>query len=179
MNEGIRKAGNHPEQASAQGTIKIAMARILPLCRKFGEKVVKPLLQIHDELIFQVIKSFSIEFAETGTTRDGGGNPVDYPRPVEFGHCRKMGRLQMMTCNKLPPDNSKLSERPYTIIRVLHRPELPFNGCTWFFDISGPGWPIGQMYAGTSEKCGHDFVGGLNMAYKWGYRQDSTIKQEQ
>jgi DNA polymerase-1 len=64
-NEGTRKAGNHPEQASAQGSIKVAMARILiNLCRKLGEHIVKPLLQIHDELIFQVVKNFSIEFAE-------------------------------------------------------------------------------------------------------------------
>lgn len=76
MNEGIRKAGNHPEQASAQGTIKIAMARILPLCRKLGEKVVKPLLQIHDELIFQVIKSFSIEFAELARLEMEAATPL-------------------------------------------------------------------------------------------------------
>ena len=76
MNEGIRKAGNHPEQASAQGTIKIAMARIMPLCRKLGEKVVKPLLQIHDELIFQVIKSFSIEFAELARLEMEAATPL-------------------------------------------------------------------------------------------------------
>ena len=79
MNEGIRKAGNHPEQASAQGTIKIAMARILPLCRKLGEKVVKPLLQIHDELIFQVIKSFSIEFAELARLEMEAATPLTIP----------------------------------------------------------------------------------------------------
>ncbi len=79
MNEGIRKAGNHPEQASAQGTIKIAMARIMPLCRKLGEKIVKPLLQIHDELIFQVVKSFSVEFAELARLEMEAATPLSIP----------------------------------------------------------------------------------------------------
>jgi DNA polymerase-1 len=79
MNEGTRKAGNHPEQASAQGSIKVAMARILALCRKLGEHVVKPLLQIHDELIFQVVKNFSIEFAELVRLEMEAATPLSIP----------------------------------------------------------------------------------------------------
>jgi DNA polymerase I len=60
-NEGFRKAGNHPEQASAQGTIKLAMAAIYDVIVDMfglgtigGNSAVCPLLQIHDELIFEV-----------------------------------------------------------------------------------------------------------------------------
>ena len=79
-NEGTRKAGNYPEQASAQGSIKVAMARILiNLCRKLGEHIVKPLLQIHDELIFQVIKNFSVEFAELCRLEMEAATPLSIP----------------------------------------------------------------------------------------------------
>lgn len=78
-NEGTRKAGNHPEQASAQGTIKIAMARIKVLCDRLGEKVVKPLLQIHDELIFQAIVSFAKEFAELARIEMEAATPLSIP----------------------------------------------------------------------------------------------------
>ena len=52
VSEGVRQAGNHPEQSSAQGTIKVAMARLTPLYRALRD--IFPLLQIHDQLIFEV-----------------------------------------------------------------------------------------------------------------------------
>ena len=61
--EGTRKAGNHPEQGSAQGSIKIAMARLMPILNKLGPLIVRALLQIHDQLIFEVKESFVQEMA--------------------------------------------------------------------------------------------------------------------
>lgn len=78
-NEGTRKAGNHPEQAGAQGTIKVAMARIQAMARKLGPRVIKMSLQIHDELIAGVIKNFSIEFAELARLEMEAATPLSIP----------------------------------------------------------------------------------------------------
>ena len=67
-NEGTRKAGNHPEQSSAQGTIKLAMAALTPIYRALNGRnglVVRPLLQIHDQLIWEVSSWFAQEWAAT------------------------------------------------------------------------------------------------------------------
>jgi DNA polymerase-1 len=63
-NEGIRKAGNHPEQASAQGTIKVGMAAVTPIYRKLNTQGINvwPLLQIHDDLMHEVDRDFAEEY---------------------------------------------------------------------------------------------------------------------
>jgi DNA polymerase-1 len=61
--EGTRKAGNHPEQSSSQASIKIAMARLMPILNKLGPSIARALLQIHDQLIFEVKESFVQEMA--------------------------------------------------------------------------------------------------------------------
>lgn len=60
-NEGVRKAGNHPEQSGAQGTIKLGMAELTPICRGLG---VLPLLQIHDELIMECEDGIAVEYGD-------------------------------------------------------------------------------------------------------------------
>lgn len=65
--EGERKAGNHCIQSSAQGTIKLAMAEVLPVADMFnsgGGCVCWPLLQIHDELIHELDRGQAKDFAE-------------------------------------------------------------------------------------------------------------------
>lgn len=63
-NEGERKAGNHYEQSGAQGVIKIAMAVLTPMYREIARSYVcKPLLQIHDQLIFDVESGIAETFA--------------------------------------------------------------------------------------------------------------------
>ena len=53
-NEGIRKAGNHPEQSSAAGTLKLAMAMLTPILEDISKSYVcRALLPIHDELILE------------------------------------------------------------------------------------------------------------------------------
>jgi DNA polymerase-1 len=63
-NEGLRQAGNQPIQASAQGTIKLAMAGIWPICQYYQSRgaVCWPLLQIHDELLFELDRVIAEEF---------------------------------------------------------------------------------------------------------------------
>jgi len=59
QNEAYRQAINHPIQSGAQGVIKLAMAgiwhNVLPLYWKEGHWV-EPLLQVHDELLFEFDK---------------------------------------------------------------------------------------------------------------------------
>jgi DNA polymerase I len=63
-NEGLRKAGNHYEQSSAQGTIKLAMAELVPVYEDMHKSFTcVPLLQIHDELISEVDKYYAREVA--------------------------------------------------------------------------------------------------------------------
>lgn len=64
VNEGCRKAGNHQIQSSAQGSIKLAMPELLEECLELDKSYrCWPLLQIHDQLIFEVDKHISTEFA--------------------------------------------------------------------------------------------------------------------
>jgi len=54
-NAGVRQACNAPIQSSAAGILKRAMAKLLPVCEMLSQAGhFKPLLQIHDELLFEV-----------------------------------------------------------------------------------------------------------------------------
>jgi len=64
-NEGFRQAGNMPITASAQGLIKLDMAQLMPIVEYFqGFKDVRcwPLLQIHDELTFELSPNIADDF---------------------------------------------------------------------------------------------------------------------
>jgi DNA polymerase-1 len=53
-----------PIQSGAQGVIKLAMAEVVPLVEYYqslGEKCI-PLLQIHDELLFELSQKIAEEF---------------------------------------------------------------------------------------------------------------------
>ena len=78
--EGLRKSGNHAIQSSAQGTIKVAMAAILPLVHlfhRFGHCLA--LLQIHDELMFQVKASDAPSFADAAREVMETATPLSIP----------------------------------------------------------------------------------------------------
>src|SRR5271154_675248 len=63
--EGIRKAGNHPEQAGAQGTEKLGMAELWPLMEDINEShTCRPVLQIHDDCLSDVHGRIAHEYAE-------------------------------------------------------------------------------------------------------------------
>jgi uracil-DNA glycosylase family 4 len=57
--EALRQAGNMPIQALAAGVIKIAMADTYKVSKDFQKMgiICRPLLQVHDDLIFEVQKS--------------------------------------------------------------------------------------------------------------------------
>lgn len=80
-NEGTRKAGNHPEQASAQGTIKVGMAAVTPIYRKLNTQGINawPLLQIHDQLIHEVDRDFAEEYGAMVGYEMETATPVSVP----------------------------------------------------------------------------------------------------
>ena len=65
---GLRQAGNMPIQATAQGIIKLAMAEIqdwVTVYRSwYPNEIIWPLLQIHDELIFELSEPVAEEWCE-------------------------------------------------------------------------------------------------------------------
>ena len=66
-NEGERKAGNHFEQSSAQGVIKLAMAELTPVFELFNRSnTCLPLLQIHDQILVEVDQSIADEVGLVG-----------------------------------------------------------------------------------------------------------------
>ena len=66
ISAGLRQAGNMPIQSSAQGLIKLAMAQGMELVEYFRAAYTDccclPLLQIHDELIFELDEEIAEEF---------------------------------------------------------------------------------------------------------------------
>lgn len=50
---GIRQAVNGPIQMGAQGVIKEAMRQLHPILKDVGEDTIIPLIQIHDDLVFE------------------------------------------------------------------------------------------------------------------------------
>lgn len=64
---GLRQAGNHPVQGSAGDHLKIGMAEIIPLVAYYNRLIprsVLPLLQVHDELIFELHPPIAADFLE-------------------------------------------------------------------------------------------------------------------
>lgn len=65
-NQGLRQAGNHPDQGSAGDHLKLAMAEIwdgpVQYFRSYPGVTCDPLLQVHDELIFELSPRIADEF---------------------------------------------------------------------------------------------------------------------
>lgn len=82
ISAGLRQAGNMPIQSGAQGVIKLAMAEVVPLVEYYqslGERCI-PLLQIHDELLFELSRNIAEEFC--AQVREIMQNAVALPIPI-------------------------------------------------------------------------------------------------
>lgn len=78
--EGLRKAGNHPIQSGAQGTLKLAMAELDPLSEAFNTwGTCWPLLQIHDELITECSVGPAQDWADLSKEKMEGATPLLVP----------------------------------------------------------------------------------------------------
>ena len=68
VSAGLRQAGNQPVQASAQESIKLAMAQVFDELvteyQSYRDVICWPLLQIHDELLFELSLDIAEEFSQ-------------------------------------------------------------------------------------------------------------------
>ena len=93
-NEGLRKAGNHYEQSSAQGTIKLAMAEIHPICEELCQDYrCFPLVQVHDQLIFDVDNEIAQEFGLILQDVMQKSSPLDVPVLSSLDTAERWGEL--------------------------------------------------------------------------------------
>jgi len=82
VNEALRQCGNTPIQGSAAGVLKLGMAEIEPLVASYqgnADLVCLPLLQIHDELIFELSREIAPEFLEIACGLLETCCPLDVP----------------------------------------------------------------------------------------------------
>ena len=95
--EGFRQAGNMPIQGGAQGIIKLAMAALMPTVRyyqKFKDTRCWPLLQIHDELIFELSPHIHEEFCAIAQDVMQGVIQLRAPVKVSWGVAERWGDLK-------------------------------------------------------------------------------------
>ena len=93
--EGLRKSGNHPIQAGAQGTIKLAMAELTPISSFFNTcGVCWPLLQIHDELITEVDKGQARDWADESRQVMENATPLSIPIKSSSDIAERWGDLK-------------------------------------------------------------------------------------
>jgi DNA polymerase-1 len=64
MKAGERMAVNMPIQGLEADIVKLAMLKTMPLVNSLGEGAAYPVLQVHDELIFEVKEEKAEEFAK-------------------------------------------------------------------------------------------------------------------
>jgi DNA polymerase-1 len=79
-----RMALNAPIQGSAADIIKIAMLRVDAAIRKAGLRS-RMLLQVHDELVFEVASGEREDLEELVRTQMGAAYPLDVPLEVSVG----------------------------------------------------------------------------------------------
>ncbi len=87
-NEGMRKAGNHFEQSSSQGGVKLAMAEInVEMRERTKTHQCLPALQIHDQIVGDVDKRIAKEFGESMKAEMEGSVQLHVPSEssLEFG----------------------------------------------------------------------------------------------
>jgi len=81
VSEGLRQAGNHPIQGGAQGIIKVAMyeqTALMNFYRGYHE-ICDPLLQIHDETIFECGDAIAEDFARDSQAILSSCVPLEVP----------------------------------------------------------------------------------------------------
>lgn len=82
-NQGLREACNSPIQMGAAGIIKQAMADIIPVCEAYGSDIIKPVLQIHDDLLFEIRLDYLDEIAPQIIYFMENAVPLSIPTPVD------------------------------------------------------------------------------------------------
>lgn len=97
---GLRRATNQPIQGGAQGVIKKAMKWLGPEIldwRTLGHRI-KPLLQIHDDLLFEIKdedREALVPIIKSGM--EGAGHGISVPTPVNVKRGKRWGSLSKYT----------------------------------------------------------------------------------
>lgn len=90
----LREAGNFPIQSTAQGTVKLTMAQVHDDWEERGyEEVVHPLLQIHDELLFECRRDIAEEWAAHVSYRFENCVQLDVPITASSAQALTWGAL--------------------------------------------------------------------------------------
>jgi DNA polymerase-1 len=93
-NEGMRKAGNHYEQSSSQGGVKLAMAEInVEMRERDKQSQCKPALQIHDQIVGDVDKRIAKEFGESMKVKMEGSVQLHVPSESTLEYAERWGEL--------------------------------------------------------------------------------------
>jgi DNA polymerase-1 len=95
--EGLRHAGNMPIQSSAQGLIKLDMAQIMPVVeyfQSFGTERCWPLLQIHDELMFELSPNIVDDFCGMAHAIMTSNVELQVPVRASWGTAESWGDLK-------------------------------------------------------------------------------------
>lgn len=91
----LRELGNFPIQSTAQGTVKLAMAEVDDIITSTGlEELCKPVLQIHDELLFEVHESVVEDVAGMVCSVFEGCVKFDVPITAGWAKSENWGKLQ-------------------------------------------------------------------------------------
>jgi DNA polymerase-1 len=95
VNEGTRKAGNHYEQASSQGGVKLAMAETnVEMERQNKSHRCTPALQIHDQILADVDKGYAGEFGVYARNVMEGSVSLNVPSESSLEYAERWGDLQ-------------------------------------------------------------------------------------
>ncbi len=89
VNEGTRKAGNHYEQSSSQGGVKLAMAETnVEMEKQNKSHRCTPALQIHDQILADVDEKHAEEFGLYARNTMEGSVSLNVPSEssLDFGH---------------------------------------------------------------------------------------------
>ena len=97
--EAERQAGNAPIQSAAQGIIKDAMGRLVPVYRELNKiGKVEPLIQIHDDIVWEIDERIILLAAtEIKRVMEVIVHPeFIIPLPIDFKYGRKWGSLKKL-----------------------------------------------------------------------------------
>jgi DNA polymerase-1 len=91
----LREAANFPIQSTAQGTVKIVMSQVHDEFEASGaHDICHPLLQIHDELLYEVRDDFADEIAAHIVNRFENCVRLEVPIKAGYAKAKTWGTLQ-------------------------------------------------------------------------------------
>ncbi len=93
MKAGERIAVNMPIQGLEADIVKLAMIKTMQLVEEFGEDVVYPVLQVHDELIFEVIEAKAPAFGKALKEMLEDVYTISVPLTVEVAIGKNWGEI--------------------------------------------------------------------------------------